>query len=101
MIDDQYKNALVLIKNDRIGLENVLKTAALKWHCQSQNDYEKKVTMLGEKHKWDFDRIVVNLHKTHYNIIKSCERFRDNNNDKLQWKGRNINSPSWRSNITV
>ena len=95
MIDERYKNALVLIKNDRINLENVFKVAQTKWKCHTYENYEKRLVTLGEKHKWDFQNIVIDLHKTHYSILKNCERLRDQSN--AQWKGRNTNSPSWRS----
>lgn len=100
MIDERFKNALVLIKNDRINIENVCKVSQLKWKCYNYDDYEKKLKQFGEKYKWDFNQIVGNLHKTHYDILKSCERVRDKETKDV-WKSRNVNSPCWRSNITV
>lgn len=100
MIDERFANALVLIKNDRINIENVCKVSQLKWKCYCYDDYEKKLKQIGDKYKWDFNQIVSYLHKNHYDILKSCERVRDQSSTGV-WKSRNTNSPSWRSNTKV
>ena len=108
MIDERFEDAMILIKNDRINIENIFKVSQLKWKCFNCDDYEKKMKWIGEKYKWDFDPIVKYLHKNHYEILKSCERVRDNSSNG-DWKTRNpsfgrssdTSSPSWRSKITV
>ncbi len=100
MIDDRFSKAFVLIKNDRINIENVCKIAQYKWKCESCDDYEKCVLKLGEKYKWNYDLIISFLHKTHYSILKGCENLRDKESNGA-WKGNRTNSPSWRSSIKV
>ena len=100
MIDSAFAKAFVLVRNDRIGIENICKVALLKWKCHNDEDYEKYLMNMGKKHKWQYNNILSELHKTHYAIIKTCESVKEK--QCHSWKSdRNTNSPSWRSNIKV
>ncbi len=95
-IEPQFMNAFVLIKSDRIPVETICRTALTKWKVNNCQEYEKKMTQLAENNRWHFDLIISALHKTHYTILKGCERIRDKESENGAWK-RNTSSPSWRS----
>lgn len=101
-IPDDFSNALVLLKNDRISIENVCVVAKNKWKSQNFEQYFTKLKNICESRQWDYEKIISYIHKTHYAILKTCENLRDKNTYNDRWgKSRNLNSPTWRSNITV
>lgn len=100
-IDPAFKNALVFLKNDRISIKNVLSVAEIKFKASDFEQYFKKIRNICELKEWDFEKIIHYIYKLHYAIMKSCENMRDKNSNTDSWQkfGRNLNSPSWRSNI--
>jgi len=103
-IDPVFNNALILIKNDRINIKNVLMVAEKKFKSSNFEEYFKKIRNVCELKDWDYDKIIHYIYNLHYDIMKSCESIRDKNSNNDTWKSnqkRNLNSPTWRSNITV
>lgn len=100
-IPDDFENALVLIKNDRINIELVCTEAKNKWKCENMEQYFTKLNNICKCKNWEYDKIIMYIHKNHYTILKNCERIRDKNSNADSWKvDRNLNN-SWRSNIKV
>jgi hypothetical protein len=105
-IPKEFENALILVKNDRINITNLCNVAQRKFKSQTFEEYFFKIRNVCESRQWDYDKVITYIHKTHYDIVKIGERLRDKNSDnewntKFYAKSRNLNSPSWRSNIAV
>lgn len=102
-IPNDFNNALVLFKNDRMTTENIFNVAQKKWKSNTFEQYFIKLKNVCESRQWEYEKIISYIHKSHFDIYKVCERLRDKNSNDL-WhnrSGRNLNSPTWRSNITV
>lgn len=101
-IPSDFSNALVLLKNDRISIGNVCTVSKNKWKSPNFEQYFIKLKNICESRQWDYEKIISYIHKTHYAIMKTCEHIRDKNTFNDRWgKTRNLDSPKWRSNITV
>ncbi|HSW77030.1 MAG TPA: hypothetical protein VLG50_08280 [Candidatus Saccharimonadales bacterium] len=101
-IPNVFKNALQLVKNDRIDIKVLCDNAEKNYQCYTLNSYFTKIHHICLNRKWDFDAIITYIHKTHYQLLKSFEHHRDAKVNSPSWNTkRNLNSPSWRSQITV
>jgi len=102
-IPKEFSNALILIKNDRLNIENTCLIAQVKWKSHNFEQYFTKLNNICESRQWEYEKIIEFIYKNHIDIIKTSERMRDKNSNQESWdkKSRNLNSPSWRSNIAV
>jgi len=105
LVDDEFKKAFVLIKNDRINLNKLFSLTQIKWKIHYYDDYINKINNIGQKYKWDYYQIINHIHKIHYNTMKFYERSQDKKNN-VNWNDtkclqQKTNSPSWRSTNNV
>lgn len=95
-VDDQYKKAFVLIKNDRIQLITLFNLSLIKWKCNNYDEYIKKMEFIGEQHQWQYFNVINIIHKLHYNTMKFYERATEQKSNWNEAKTK-TSSPSWRT----
>lgn len=110
LVDDSFKKAFTLIKDDRIDLNLLFNLTQIKWKSNDYTQYVNKINLIGDKMEWNFYNIINYIHKLHYNTIKYYERWQDKKNNQNSWHDTKMakneascktNSPSWRSTIHV
>jgi len=94
-VDEKYKKAFVLVKNDRIDLVTLFNLSQIKWKCSTYDEYSKKMELIGNQHQWQYYHIINMIHKLHYNTMKFYERVKEPKSNWNETKNK-ANSPTWR-----
>lgn len=101
-VNDHFKKAFVLVKDDRVDLIKLFNLTQIKWHCNHYDDYIHKIEKMGEQYEWQYHQIIEHIHKLHYNTMKFYERSNEQQKNVNHWHIHKCDmtktsSPSWRS----